>query len=170
MPTPQLEVLECAGPTFTANNAVLQVAVALGATTSFQGPTPPTAQWFQPGDNLLLKRWFTRIPHGYLQGTGQHYVDLYFENSAGGLVPIPEVSPGAGSSRMFIPSLCEVAFDDLFIQMPKTGPGNARHRLVLVTSVLNVSQVNAPAVLNGQVINVIYDIMVEHTLEMELAP
>ena len=130
--------------------------------------SPNAAIWFEPGDNITLERIWTPIPHGFGQGSGTPVLGLRFQNAALAFSPIAEISV---TGDLIYPDLCGgLTFPDggLYIQVPKTP--SSRWRLAIQTLSMNISQVNLPAALNGQVIDVQVYCMVKHTRPLSTVP
>lgn len=127
--------------------------------------------WVEPGDRLILSRLLVNTPFCFGQGTGTHRLGIAWKNSIGGFVIIPEF---AGNSTLTVPTLEGIDFaggpnagGGLFIKTP-TNLGKLQ--LALTVATLNVSMVNLPTDLVGQVIALQYHLEVFHTLPLAAVP
>lgn len=124
------------------------------------------AQYFAPGDNLLLQFVSNNLPYGFGQGTGRHKITMVWLDNTDAVIPIPEL---ADNSLFDIPEFCEgLRFpgDGLFIKTPVT-PTGTHFNLAFTIVDCNVSMINAPAVLLGETLEAMYYLGVTHTLPME---
>lgn len=153
---------------FTVNNAVNEVTVVtpvLGVGVDFVNAGG--AKWFEAGDNPIITDIYCNIPFGFGQGTGTHKIDFAWLDNFGAINFPQEFSAGYG---IFLPSLCgplDFPPDGIFVK--NTG-GVGKQKLNLQVLLLNVSQLNVPAALNGQVIKVQYFIELTHTKPLSLVP
>ncbi len=128
-------------------------------------------QWLDAGDNVLLQKLGWEIPYGFGQGPGLHRIGLAWQNNDGDLYIIRELS---GNSIIVIPDNLGLDLEGqsgangLFLTVPD---GNhERKRLVLTNIELNVSQINLPADLDGEVIKVQYYAQILHSKPCQAAP
>jgi len=149
---------------FTATDAALEVAVSGPGADGLVFSNSYGMSYFQLGDNLKIAKLWVNIPFGFGQGTGLHTIGLgYWDGSTFELITPPFQN---SSNSVGIPTLCgplEFAPDGLFATMPKTG---VRRQIRLVDMDLNVSMLNLPADLVGQIIKVQYHLEVLHSLPM----
>lgn len=131
-------------------------------------------QWFEPGDNVLLKNVWANIPFGFCQGEmpGGHYVTLSWRDNFGNRFGIPELGiDAAGDGMLPIPELgCGIPFppDGIFIKTPITLL--RRYRLSLEFDNLELSMVGLPAALVGQVVTPVYYFQLLHTKQLSSVP
>lgn len=125
--------------------------------------------WFAAGDNVILDEVRVNIPFGFGQGTDRHNIELQWLNSIGGSFPIAEL---ATAGELTIPDLCTpLKFENgLFLSIPKAPGGTGKLVLFPSNVSLNVSMINAPALLNGDTLKVQYHLVIRHTLPLTLNP
>lgn len=155
---------------FTANAAVLDVAVNNTGVNGLAFSNPSGRSWFNEGDNLMIQKVWGTVNWGFGQGgptiVGPHNIGLaYWDGASLGLMP-----PFPYATRSLnIPVLCSpLDFGaGIYSAMPTTG---GRRQVRLANIDLRISQVNLPAALDGQRITVQYFLQVLHNESMELFP
>lgn len=148
----------------------LEVAITPVAGTSIPMANGQGFQWFELGDNVILRNVWVTLPFGFGQGTGLPLLRPFWMDGAFVDVEIPEF---AGFSYLPVPDICEgLEFPDgLFIAAQRGDPATAsRFALAIAGFDLNVSMVNVPAILVGETFSVSVHFLVEHTRPMVGAP
>lgn len=114
---------------------------------------------FEDGDSVLLTGAFINIPYGFGQGTGRALIGIAWKDLSDNYHIIPEL---AGNSILAFPNFCELEFppSGLFIKAPV---GFGKVALYLTNIVMNVSQINFPTDLGGDVLKVQFHLRVNHT-------
>lgn len=150
---------------FTVDTAVDQVTAVPPGPAGLKFLNGNGNAWFAEGDSVLLVGAFIVNPYGFGQGTGKSYLGIAWVDGVGGFTPIPEL---AGNSILVLPGLCDLSFppNGLYIRCP-TGAG--RQALCLTNMVMNVSQINAPPQLQGDVLKIQVHLQVNHTKIMVVA-
>lgn len=118
--------------------------------------------FFNAGDNLLLMAIVPYIAFGFGQAVGTHKLGLAWVADDDDLVSIPELAGG----MVTIPNLCgglEFPGAGLFLTAPRDR-GNLR--LAVTSADLNVSMLDLPSALVGEVLTVQYHLKIGHTLPM----
>jgi len=153
---------------FVGNNAVVQVGINAPAANAVNFFNAAGNLYFELGDNpIILAMWVT-IPHGYTMGQANSNIQIGWKDSANTFTTIPEF---AGTGQLTnITSCSRQPFgpSGVYIQNPITGV--SKHRLNLLGFNMQVSQVGAPAILNG--VNIITSVTLEvlHTKQLTFAP
>lgn len=162
---------------FTATSGALEVPL-----NGFATPKPfvnaSGQSWFAPGDNVLLQAIWPALPYQFGQGSGSHSIDLLWAENGGTTAPVAEFANGLGASLIFLPSACEpLQIEEganppgLLLRVPTNLGGSAnRVQLLISAASLNVSMVNLPAALDGEVLAMAYHFEVKHTLPLTAAP
>jgi hypothetical protein len=155
------DITEAGFSEFVVDSSVAQVAV--------QGPPAGNLDffnaggnaYFSAGDNIIISEIICSIPYGFGPGTGQVQAGILWSTSGGDAQIINELG---GNSSVTFPNLCSlnVADPGIFI----TAPRNSENKLVLSSIQLNVSQLNVPALIDGQTLKVQFHIKLFHTLPM----
>lgn len=161
-------------PKFTANNAVNSVVAT---------PDPMPAadsvytnaigrDYFQQKDNIIIKSIQLQMPYMFTLSAGEIYpandkekIDLSFlSKDTGVVVSIPEI----GASNIWVPQDCPKIELDSFIPWPVNPLAPAEDMALLSSNTMefDVSQVYAPASLNGVELYINIYLTVEHTLKM----
>lgn len=156
---------------FVANSAVKSVAVNSPAAFDVIFTNANGDPWFEEGDHILLTGAWIVIPFGFGQGENDGGIapvmQILWVDALGNFTLIDEL---ANISLLNPVNLCgplEFPPDGLFI---KTPVGSGRQKLVLSGFNLKVSQINLPAILEGETINVQVFLRVTHTKALSLAP
>lgn len=144
---------------FVGNNAVNEVAVR-ALTTPKEMINANAGENFVDGDNIQILKIKLIMPYQYVHSTGNIGIQLRWFQAAGG-VAIPEIG---GAGFIYLPKITELEPKNLFLNAPSPGSGNFTLQLVLLS--MNVSQVNAPAVLNLVTMDVGLQLDIAHTLAM----
>lgn len=153
---------------FTVNNAVNSVAVnSVNFATGLDFFNAINSRWFTQGDNIILTGIWISTPYQFAQSTGLCKIGIQWMDDVGVKTPIGELSLG---SALDIPDPCgmlEFPPGGLFIITPKTG---SKRKLILNVLELNLSQLNAPASLNGSVFPVQVFVRLNHTIQLTPTP
>lgn len=159
------DLADAGRPVFTAASPPPdEVAVA--------GPVAPVSfinaqgnAWFARGDNPILNATWINIPFGFGFGTGTTRFQIVWEDSAANIIPVAELP----DSWVQMPDPCaELLFpvNGLFLTFPQSAVGKAK--LSLDGVAMNVSMINLPADLAGDVISPQWHIQVLHTKPLTL--
>ena len=157
------------GNNFVVDNTVIEKALVAPPATGNKFSNAAARDWFEKGDNLILTGFWVNIPFGFGQGTGLAQVSIFWEDGAGAFTLIPELANPA--SIISLPNFCgplEFPPGGLFVKVPTTGA--TRFRLTNLTSIMNISQINAPAIINGTTVKAQFHLRVLHTLEIQAVP
>lgn len=162
---------------FTGNNALIQTGFAFGG-GSFVLFDPAGSSYFQPIDNLRILEVGFRIPHGYLFGDTEPSVVFLVrcEDTAGSVVTsLLEVGQ---AGEIFIPNpnipidLKGIAVQTEFyhsLRIPAIGHLDTI-QLSATFSAGQVSQLNAPNIMNGVDVPVKVYILVKHNFPLVAGP
>jgi hypothetical protein len=151
------------GNNFVVDNTLTEKALVGPPGTGNKFSNAAARDWFEKGDNLILTGFWMNIPFGFGQGTGSVSLSLFWEDGAGAFTVIPELADP--SSTLNLPNFCgplEFPPNGLFIRVPTTGA--TKFRLTNLNSIMNISQINAPAILQGTTQKVQFHLRVLHTL------
>lgn len=154
-----------AGGKVTVNVAALEVAITgAGGGISFRNAAPDL--WFEPGDNIVLTGAWINVPFGLGQGTGLASITIAWRDNFGVETFPPEL--GNSGNLPFV-NFCAQEFppDGLFIACPR---GAGRQFLKITALAGNVSMLNVPATLEGQVLDVQWHLRVNHTKALSAVP
>lgn len=123
--------------------------------------------WFESGDNLLISGIDLQIPFGFGQGPTKAKANFEFRDSIGASIIIPEF---ADTGNLVIPDTCHGLVypgKGLFI---KTPVGGSRLQLFCVSWEFEVSLVNLPTTLVGEIVQMLLHVTVQHTRPMQSVP
>lgn len=165
---------------FTVNTGVPEVAVSgVGAGPPVGIPFAgglgfPSDIFWEPRDQLILKRLWVKTPHGFRQGTGTGAIVLSY---VVGVTTYPLAEMGATGS-ILIPGICD-SLDfppDGLLMSPSAsgvpgGPTANRFRLFLNTiQGFTVSMAGVPTILNGLDFNLQFFLEILHTRPISNVP
>lgn len=146
---------------FVANNAVKEIAINASNNNYFE--TGLGLKNIVAGDNISLLSVKPMFPHQYCKGTGSPLLQIEYELVAGGTVVIPELGQDGVISY---PDVEEYYFGHegkgVYLEVPTTGSFYLRIKSVG----LNVSQVNGPAVLNGDTFYINWILKMLHNINI----
>ena len=132
---------------------------------------------FCPGDNILLNKLWVNLPYGFGQGQGTMQMGFSYLDALSSFIPVPAFSLRSGSSSYLnIPgAACCLEFPGEGVLIPALSyadadPNSAGYQLYLTSFNLNVSMLNIPDLLAGEIIKVQVHAMITHTRQMRLLP
>jgi hypothetical protein len=148
---------------FTANNAVIEINILKGPALIIPFANGNGKANFQDGDNVALKKVRTILPFQYGRGNYE-FTDYKIQLNwaqGGGVVNIPELGNYGG---IMLNSVCGELQPEVFLNAPSVGSGN--FGLNVNAFDVSISQINAPAVLNTDIMYFGFQLEVIHTLPM----
>lgn len=151
------DILSGESGSFTVNNTVKEVALAASGNVTLQ--TAGASTNFVDGDNVFLET--VRIQSEYQFGHGEGDISFQLQWDQAGLTPILELSGGAS---MYLPApMLEIS---PMIQLAAPSPGSGNFSMVMTSLVMNVSQLNVPALVNGEILEFQLHVVCRHTIAM----
>lgn len=126
-------------------------------------------QYFAPGDSIVIQKIWTRVPFGFGQANLASSFQFKWDNGSNTYaITVPELSNGQGT---YLPNFCDpieqADINAFFLAQPSLTAGR---RLGITAFQVDISLVNMPAVLVGQLIRLEMMLLVRHTLPMQNTP
>lgn len=147
---------------FVANNAVKEIAINASNNNYFE--TGLGLKTFVFGDRISLLSIKPMFPHQYCKGTGSPVLRIEYEKVAGGAVTIPELGQDGVISYPDVEEyyLGREGKGVYLESVPITGAFYLR----IKSAALNVSQVNGPAILNGDTFYINWILKISHNINI----
>lgn len=143
----------------------LEVAITgAGAGILFQNSA--VNLWFEEGDNVVLTEALINVPFGLGQGTGRLSLTIAWQDA----FAVQTFPPELGNAGILsFANFCKQDFppSGLYMRCPV---GAGRQFLKITALAGNVSMLNVPAALNGQVLSPQWHLRVNHTKPMAAVP